>query len=109
MKSIDGCAFWKRAYEKSEATQSDLLDRNYELSLQIEQLRNGPRRPKVVGTQSGVKRKRDVKPPLEIPSIENKSTSMNTKRLGKKGGCELAAETRLDIETNSRIEGREYV
>jgi hypothetical protein len=109
LKSLDACAFWKQAYEKSEAAQSDLLDRNYELSLQIEQLRNGTLKSKAVGIWTGVKRKRDVNPPLAKPSIDSKSTSTSGKRVSRKGTRELAAETGLDFEIHSQIEGRGYI
>ncbi len=104
MRHLDSCAFWKQAYERSEAAHSDLLDKQHELEQQIEQLRNDLRQSKAADLQAGVKRKRSVDTG-EKQSTKCKRTSTGAKVTGMQQADEWLADTSIDLETGEESGG----
>ncbi len=107
-KRLDSCAFWKVAYEKSEASHTNLLDKNHELEQQIEQLRGELRSSTVDDAQTGLKRKRSLKQATETStSYESASKKAGLGGTQRPDRCLECTDT--DLGTTDDLGGRKLL
>jgi hypothetical protein len=86
-KHLDSAAFWRHAYEKSEAAQSKLLDRVYELEQKLESTSQASKQ----GTERLNARKRKGEDADQTGEIDGRSKRRKSKVPGKGEGASMNA------------------
>jgi hypothetical protein len=103
----DNCAFWKQAYEKSEAAHNHLLNTHHELEQQVEQLRFELRLSKTTDDPPGVKRKRRANSAAKRSTESRQNyTDKNTMRTQEENGS--SAESIVNVESSEQPGGCKF-